>query len=53
MNAVLAPQARPGIVATASSAQVREPIHGRYRGQWKRYEAYLEPLRSALGPLAG
>ncbi|GAB3305230.1 tetratricopeptide repeat-containing sulfotransferase family protein [Luteimonas notoginsengisoli] len=35
-------------VATASSAQVREPIHGRGIGAWKRYARQLEPLRAAL-----
>lgn len=35
-------------VATASSAQVREPIHGRGVGAWRRYAAQLEPLRAAL-----
>ena len=51
--AVLAPQARSGIVATASSAQVREPIHGRFVGQWHRYASHLQPLREALGEFAG
>lgn len=35
-------------VATASSAQVREPIHGRGVGAWRRYARQLEPLRAAL-----
>lgn len=35
-------------VATASTVQVREPIHQRSLGQWKRYERELEPLRRAL-----
>ncbi|MCL1635807.1 hypothetical protein M2650_14350 [Luteimonas sp. SX5] len=35
-------------VATASTVQVREPIHQRSVGQWKRYERELEPLRRAL-----
>ncbi|HVI57581.1 MAG TPA: sulfotransferase [Luteimonas sp.] len=35
-------------VATASSAQVREPIHGRGIGAWRRYASQLEPLRAAL-----
>ena len=51
--AVLAPQARSGIVATASSAQVREPIHDRFVGQWHRYASQLQPLRQALGKFAG
>jgi len=35
-------------VDTLSSAQVREPIHARTLGEWKRYETLLEPLRAAL-----
>lgn len=49
---VLAPQARGGVVATASSAQVREAIHPRFVGQWRRYAAWLQPLCGQLGPLA-
>lgn len=49
---VLAPEARRGTVATASAAQVREPIHARFVGQWRRYEHHLKPLRAALGDLA-
>ncbi|HQW80746.1 MAG TPA: sulfotransferase [Pseudomonadota bacterium] len=37
------------IVSTASSAQVREPIHRRNIGGWQRYEAKLQPLIDALG----
>lgn len=36
-------------VATASSSQVREGIHARGIGAWKRYEQKLQPLREALG----
>ena len=35
-------------VATASSVQVRAPIHGRGIGAWKRYARHLEPLRAVL-----
>jgi len=35
--------------STASSAQVRQPIHKRNVGGWKRYAAQLEPLRAQLG----
>ena len=31
-------------VDTLSSAQVREPIHARTLGEWKRYESQLGPL---------
>jgi len=34
--------------ATASAAQVRQPIHQRSVGLWRRYAAELAPLRSAL-----
>ena len=37
------------IVSTASSAQVREPIHRRNIGGWQRYAAHLQPLVDALG----
>ena len=47
-DAVLSPEQRTGAVATASTAQVREPIHARFVGQWRRYEAQLQPLREAL-----
>jgi tetratricopeptide (TPR) repeat protein len=36
-------------VSTASSSQVRESIHGRGIGAWKRYERQVEPLRARLG----
>ena len=35
-------------VATASFDQVRKPIYAGSVGRWRRYEAYLEPLISAL-----
>lgn len=35
-------------VSTASSSQVREGIHRRAVGAWKRYEAQLQPLRERL-----
>ena len=38
-------------VNTASSAQVREPIHRRSVQAWRRYEARLEPLRARLEAL--
>lgn len=40
--------ARTGAVNTASSAQVREPIHRRNVEAWKRYAAQLEPMRRRL-----
>lgn len=35
-------------VATLSAAQVREPIHAKSLGQWRRYEAQLQPLVDGL-----
>jgi tetratricopeptide (TPR) repeat protein len=35
-------------VSTLSSAQVREPIHNRTLGEWRRYQRQLAPLRAAL-----
>ncbi|MGD2168525.1 MAG: sulfotransferase [Gammaproteobacteria bacterium] len=35
-------------VATASAAQVREPIHARSIGRWKRYGSGLDSLRARL-----
>ena len=40
------------IVSTASSAQVREPIHRRNIGSWQRYARQLQPLVDALGESA-
>jgi hypothetical protein len=34
--------------ATASAAQVRQPIHARSVGLWRRYQKELEPLAAAL-----
>jgi tetratricopeptide (TPR) repeat protein len=36
-------------VATASSSQVREGVHARAVGAWRRYAGQLQPLRSRLG----
>jgi tetratricopeptide (TPR) repeat protein len=36
-------------VSTASSAQVRQPIHTRNIGGWKRYAEPLAPLQALLG----
>jgi tetratricopeptide (TPR) repeat protein len=38
-------------VRTASSEQVRRPINREGVGQWRPYEAYLGPLKEALGPV--
>lgn len=39
-------------IRTASSEQVRQPISKRGVGQWRPFEAHLEPLKQALGPLS-
>ncbi|GFE84745.1 hypothetical protein GCM10011487_67450 [Steroidobacter agaridevorans] len=38
-------------VRTASSEQVRRPIYRDGVDHWQHYEAWLEPLRRALGPV--
>jgi tetratricopeptide (TPR) repeat protein len=38
-------------VRTASSEQVRRPINREGLDQWLPYESWLEPLKSALGPV--
>ena len=38
-----------GTVNTASSAQVREPIHQRGIAAWRRYERWLGPLAARVG----
>ncbi len=36
------------ITTTASTLQLRQPIHSKNMGGWKRYESQLEPMRLAL-----
>ena len=38
-------------VRTASSEQVRQPIFGDAVDHWRNFEPWLDPLRSALGPV--
>ena len=38
-------------VRTASSEQVRRPIYREGVDQWRHYEAWLGPLKAALGPV--
>jgi tetratricopeptide (TPR) repeat protein len=38
-------------VTTASAVQVREPVHTRSIGRWRRYEARLQPMRQAFEEL--
>jgi predicted Zn-dependent protease len=37
-------------VRTASSEQVRQPIYRAGIDQWRHFEAWLDPLKAALGP---
>jgi tetratricopeptide (TPR) repeat protein len=46
--AVLSFHSNEAPVATASTVQVRRPIHQRSVGAWRRYAAELEPLRRRL-----
>ncbi len=36
------------ITTTASTLQLRQPIHSKNMGGWKRYETHLEPMRLAI-----
>lgn len=45
---VLQPELNLGASSTASAAQVREPIHARSIGAWRRHTVALEPLRQRL-----
>jgi tetratricopeptide (TPR) repeat protein len=38
-------------VRTASAEQVRQPIYRDGMEQWRHYEAWLDPLKEALGPV--
>jgi hypothetical protein len=38
-------------VRTASSEQVRQPIYRDGVDHWRHYEAWLAPLKAALGPV--
>ena len=38
-------------VRTASSEQVRRPINREGMDQWRHFEPWIEPLRTALGPV--
>lgn len=38
-------------VRTPSSEQVRQPIFKKGLEQWRHYEAHLDPLKEALGPV--
>jgi tetratricopeptide (TPR) repeat protein len=45
----LAPHRNPAPSMTASSVQIREPIHQNVLSSWRHFEAFLEPLMVSLG----
>ncbi len=47
-DACLAFHQRGGVVTTASTVQVREPLYASAVGRWKRYEKELAPARAIL-----
>jgi tetratricopeptide (TPR) repeat protein len=47
-DACLQFHSQEGAVMTASTVQVREPVHTRSIGRWRRYERQLEPMRKTL-----
>lgn len=47
-DACLRPHRTQGSAATASAAQVREPIHRRSSGRWQEFAAQLQPYRDIL-----
>jgi len=47
-EACLHPHRSTAPVATASAVQVREPLHGRFVGRWRRYAGRLGPLLEQL-----
>ena len=49
----LAFERNPAAVATASAVQVREPLHARAVGRWRRYERELQPLVRLLAEEGG
>jgi hypothetical protein len=38
-------------VRTPSSEQVRQPVYKQGLDQWRNFDAHLNPLKEALGPL--
>jgi len=47
----LRPHETKRAVHTASAEQVRQPISAKGLDDWRAFEAYLDPLRTALGPV--
>ena len=44
------PHAAAGQVLTASATQLRQPVHGRSVGKWRRFETMLAPFVAGLDP---
>jgi hypothetical protein len=38
-------------IRTPSSEQVRQPVYTEGLAQWRHFEAHLDPLKQALGPV--
>lgn len=49
----LRPHETKRAVNTASAEQVRQPISAKGLDDWRAFEAHLEPLKAALGPVLG
>lgn len=47
-EACLRPHEHGAAVSTASAVQVREPVHARSVGRWRRYAQQLAPMRDEL-----
>lgn len=47
-DACLTPERQTRMVTTASTLQVRQPIHSHSVGRWRTYEAYLKPWEQQL-----
>ena len=52
-EACLSPHMNPAPSMTASSVQIREPIHQNVLSSWRHFEPFLEPLLMSLGEHAG
>lgn len=50
--ACLRHEQNPRVAQTVSSEQVRMPVYSDGVARWRRFEAWLGPLRTALGPAA-
>ena len=51
-DACLSHHQREALISTASTVQVRQPVHNRSLGRWRAYEEQIKPLIDALGDAA-